>query len=134
MQALSDPKQVEARKTATIALRHWIGDASGRDQRLYQYLPEHLGYSKAQAATVLHLLHNELPPEEPETYETLIAYLRHEKLAVRELAWRQLSRLVPANVAAPYDPAGTDAERAAAYKAWKELVPSGKLPPSKPKK
>lgn len=134
MQALGDPKQSEARKTAAVALRHWIGDAPGRDQRLYQYLPEHLGYSKPQAATVLHLLHNEHPPEEPETYETLIAYLRHEKLAVRELAWRQLSRLVPENVAAPYDPAGTDAERAAAYKAWKELVPSGKLPPSKPKK
>lgn len=134
MQALADPKQPEARKTAAAALRHWIGDSPGRDQRLYQYLPEHLGYSKAQAATVLHLLHSELPAEEPETYEALIANLRHEKLAIRELAWRQLSRLVPANVAAPYDPAGTDAERAAAYKAWKELVPSGKLPPSKPKK
>jgi hypothetical protein len=134
MQALGDPKQPEARKTAVLALRHWIGDTSGRDQRLYQYLPEHLGYSKAQAATVLHLLHNDFPPDQPETYEALIANLRHEKLAIRELAWRQLSRLVPANVAAPYDAAGSDAERAAAYKAWKELVPSGKLPPSRPKK
>jgi hypothetical protein len=134
MQALNHPKQAEARKTAAVALRHWIGDAPGRDQRLYQYLPEHLGYSKAQAATVLHLLHNDFPPEEPETYEALIANLRHEKLAVRELAWRQLSRLVATNVAAPYDPAGSDAERAAAYKAWKELVPSGKLPPSRPRK
>jgi hypothetical protein len=134
MQALGDPRRPQARKTAVSALRHWIGDAPGRDQRLYQYLPEHLGFTKAQAATVLHLLHSDFPPEEPDTYETLIAYLRHEKLAVRELAWWQLSHLVSPNVAVPYDPAGSDAERTQAYKAWKELIPSGKLPPSRPKR
>ncbi len=80
-------------------------------------------------------MHNAFASEDAETYETLIAYLRHENLGIRELAWRQLSSLVPEAVAVSYDPAGTEAERARAYKAWKTLIPSGSLPPrKKPKK
>ncbi len=133
MQTLADPKPAEARKAAVIALRHWIGNAAGRDQRLYQFLVEHLAYSRPQASTVLQLLHSAFPIEEPDTYETLIAYLRHENLAIRELAWWHLSRLVPADIAAPYDPAGSEAERAKAHAAWKELIPSGSLPTKKRK-
>jgi hypothetical protein len=134
MQALDDPRQSETRKLAVIALRHWIGDAAGRDERLYRFLMDRQSYSKAQAATVLQLLHSALPADEPDTYETLIAYLRHEKLAIRELAWWHLSRLVPRDIAVPYDPAASAAERAKAYAAWKELIPSGSLPARKPKK
>jgi hypothetical protein len=134
MQALDDPRHAVARKAAVVALRHWIGDEAGRDQLLYQYLIEHLSYSKAQAATVLQLLHSALAAEEPETYETLIAYLRHEKLAIRELAWWHLSRLVSEDSLIPYDPAGEPAERAKAAAAWKELIPSSSLPARKPKK
>jgi hypothetical protein len=135
MQALGDAKQADARRFAVAALQHWIGDAAGRDQQLHQFLIERLGYSKAQATTVLQLLHNAFAADEPDTYEILIAYLRHDKLAVRELAWRQLARLVPENaVAAPYDPAGSEAERAKAIAAWQALIPSGSLPTRKPKK
>jgi len=131
MQALADPKQAEARKSAVIALRHWIGNATGHDQRLYQFLLDHLHYSRPQASTVLQLLHSAFPIAEPDTYETLIAYLRHDNLAIRELAWWHLSRLVPEEVMIPYDPAGSDAERAKAYAAWKKLVPNGSLPTKK---
>ena len=134
MQALEDSRQAEARKTAVIALRHWIGDAPGRDRLLYQFLMDRLRYSKAQAATVLQLLHSALAAGEPDTYETLIAYLRHEKLAIRALAWWQLSHLVPDDIAVPYDPAATPDERAKAYAAWKKVIPSGSLPSRKPKK
>jgi hypothetical protein len=135
MQALGDPKQAEARKSAVIALRHWIGNATGHDRRLYQFLLDPLHYSRAQASTLLQLLHSAFPIEEPDTYETLIAYLRHENLAIRELAWWHLSRLVPENLLIPYDPAASEAERAKAYKAWKTLIPSGSLPTKrKPKK
>ncbi|HTU22675.1 MAG TPA: hypothetical protein VMG10_31840 [Gemmataceae bacterium] len=133
MQALENPRQAELRKAAVIALRHWIGDAPGRDGRLYQFLMDRLRYSKAQAATVLHMLHSALPAGEPDTYETLIAYLRHEKLAIRTLAWWQLSHLVPEDIAVPYDPAASPEERVRAYTAWKKAIPSGSLPSRKPK-
>jgi hypothetical protein len=133
-QTLDDPRQAELRRAATLALRHWIGDAPGRDQRLYRYLAEQLGYSKAQAATFMQLLHGTLSPDDPETYEALIAYLKHEKLAIRELAWARLSNLVPKDLAIAYDPAATPAERAKAYAAWKEAIPSGSLPKRKLKK
>jgi hypothetical protein len=134
LQALSDAQNAPVRRAAVAALRHWIGDAGGRDQRLYQHLSDSHGYTRSQAATLLELLHNALAPEEPDTYETLIAFLRHEKLAIRELAWSQLSRLVPEDIALPYDPAATAAERDKACKAWKELIPSGSLPTRKPKR
>jgi len=131
MQALEDPHHAEARRAAALALRHWIGNDTGRDQLLYQFLIERLKYTKAQAATVLQLLHSAYPAEEPDTYETLIAYLQHEKLAIRELALRQLLHLVPEDVAVPYDPAAPPAERAKAYAAWKERIPRGTLPARK---
>jgi hypothetical protein len=134
MQALDDPRHAAARKAAVIALRHWIGEEVGRDQLLYQYLIDRFHYSKAQSATVLQLLHSALPAEEPDTYELLIAYLRHDKLAIRELAWWHLSRMVPEDILIPYDPAASPAERAKAAAAWKERIPSGSLPARKPKK
>lgn len=134
MQALDDPRQAEGRHAAAVALRHWIGADAGRDQLLYRFLIDHLSYSKAQAATALQLLHNAYAAEEPETYETLIAYLNHPKLSIRELAWRQLSHLVPEDILVSYDPAAGAAERAKAYAAWKELIPSGSLPSRKSKK
>jgi hypothetical protein len=134
MQALADPRHAEPRQAAIIALRHWIADAAGRDARLDRYLVDRLRYSKVQAATMLQLLHSAFAAEEPDTYETLLAYLRHEKLAIRELAWWHLSRLVPQDIALPYDPAAPPTERAKAAAAWKELIPSGSLPTRKPKK
>jgi hypothetical protein len=134
MQVLNDPSQAEARRAAAIALRHWIGDDPGRDRLLYQFLMDRLRYPKAHAATVLQLLHTAYPADEPETYETLIAYLLHEKLPIRELAWRYLLHLVPEDIAVPYDPASARDKRAKAYDAWKERIPSGSLPARKAKK
>lgn len=134
MQALDDPQQPAARHAAVLALRHWIGVDAGRDRLLYQFLIDHLSYSKAQAATVLQLLHSAYAADEPDTYETLIAYLNHPKLSIRELAWRHLTHLVPEDILVPYDPAAAPAERAKAYAAWKEQIPSGSLPSRKSKK
>ena len=117
-----------------IALRHWIGSDARRDRLFYHFLMEQASYSEKQAATVLQLLHRAFAADEPFTYDTLIAYLRHEKLPIRELAWRQLSRLVPEDMLVPYDPAASPEERAKACAAWKELIPSGSLPSRKSKK
>ena len=128
--ALADPEHADVRDTAVLALRHWIGVGPGRDQRLWQLLVERDGYRPAQADAVLHLLHSPFAPELPETYETLIAYLQHAKLAVRELAWWHLTRLAGRGEVR-YDPAGPPEERARACAALKKLVADGKLPPKK---
>jgi len=131
--ALARTKHRDVWDTVVVVLRHWIGRAPGQDQRLYQGLVEKAGYKPAEAETVLQLLHSPFAADQPETYETLLAYLNHNKLAIRELAWWHLSRLVPKGPAVRYDPAAPAAERRKAHDAWKALIPSGSLPPA-PKK
>jgi hypothetical protein len=132
LEALTNDQHDDIRRVAVVALRHWIGAAPGRDERLYELLLDSR-YSKAEAETIMQLLHSPFAPEQPETYETLIAYLKHGKLAVRELAAWHLYRLAPAGREIKYDAAAPAAAREEAAAAWKKLIPSGELPP-KPKK
>jgi hypothetical protein len=131
VEALADPHRPAARAAAVLALRNWIGASAGRDLQLYQSLLDRHGYSKPQAETILLLLHTPFAADQPDTYEVLIAYLQHSKLAVRELAWWHLTRLVASDQLVAYDPAGSPEERARAAAAWKKLIPSGSLPPRK---
>jgi len=132
--ALSDAEHHDVRDNAIMTLRHWIGRGPGQDKKLYDALQKDKKYSPVQADQILHLLHSFGLKElgRPETYEALIEYLRHDKLAIRELAEYHLYRLVPEGKKIPYNPTGTKAELDAAYKEWKKLVPDGMLPP-KPK-
>lgn len=128
--SLGDSRFEDMRKSAVVALRHWIGANAGRDEKLYYVLVENLAYSKAEAATVMQLLHSPFVADQPETYETLIAYLKHSKVAVRELAAWHLYRLAPAGRKIKYNAAGTVKELEAAAEAWKTLIPAGDLPPA----
>jgi hypothetical protein len=130
--ALSDPKHPDVRETAVNALRHWIGRGAGQDLELYNFLVKHEKYAPTQAEVVLQLLHSPFQRDRAETYQTLIEYLRSDKLAVRELARWHLDRLAPAGRSIGYDAAAPAAERESAVKKWKELIPDGQLPP-KPK-
>ncbi len=123
-EALAD-KNAAVRETATIALRHWIGESAGRDLALYQVLIERLNYPEAQAETVLQLLHSPFQADQPESLRTLLAYLRHEKLAVRSLALWHLRRQMPAGKDIPLDPAAPEAERDKGYSEWRKLIASG---------
>jgi hypothetical protein len=82
------------------------------------------------AETVVQLLHSfdEAALKNPETYETLITYLDHERLGIRGLAYWHLRRLVPEGEKIGYDPLADKAARAKAIEAWKELIPEGKVP------
>jgi hypothetical protein len=132
--ALADAKHAALRNAAVTALRHWIGADAGRDALLYRVLMEHSRLSAAQAETVMQLLHSPFAPDQPETYETLIAYLQHGQLAVRELAHWHLQRLAPVGRDIKYDAAAPEAERTKAVEEWKKLIPRGQLPPKeKPK-
>jgi hypothetical protein len=88
----------------------------------------------ARAATIMHLLHSfsDKDLSHPETYETLIAYLDHEELAIRGLAHWHLYRLVPAGRKIGYNPLAPKEERERAITEWRKLIPTGKLPPLPP--
>lgn len=118
----------EVRKTAVIALRHWIGARAGRDEKLYEVLVSLLHYTKNEADAILQMLHSPFNREQPETYETLIAFLRHRKQAVRELAHWHLVRLAPAGRDIPFDAAADAAARDKAAAEWRKLIPEGKVP------
>jgi hypothetical protein len=132
--ALNDEKHADVRNQAVIILRHWLGRKAGQDEKFYKFLTEKQKLTPAQAGGVIQLLHgfNDQERETPELYATLITYLKHDKLPIRELVRFHLYRLVPAGKDIPFDAAGTPEARAAAIKKWKELIPAGELPP-KPK-
>jgi hypothetical protein len=125
---LATSHDAAARKAAILAMRHWIGSAPGRDLLLYRMLIAYGNYSDKLAETVLQLLHSPFDPNDPVTYQTLITYLQHDKLAIRELARSHLYRLVPQGAYIAYNANGTKEERAKAAREWKELIPDGELP------
>ncbi|MGE3804797.1 MAG: hypothetical protein AB7K24_09015 [Gemmataceae bacterium] len=129
--ALLTTKDMELWDTAVLTLRHWIGRAPGQDQLLYKQLIEKAKFEPGQAAIVMHLLHSfgDEITSCPECYEMLIEYLKHDKMAIRGLAQWHLQRLAPAGRKIQFNPAGSKEEWGKAYKAWKELIPEGKLPP-----
>jgi hypothetical protein len=131
---LASSKYPEMRLAAVVALRHWIGEGPGRDEMLYELWVGDMGFSKAEAQTVMQMLHSPFVRNLPETYDTLIAYLGHGRLAIRQLAIWHLRRLAPAGRDIEYDPAASAKERARAIAAWRKLIPSGELPPEPKKK
>jgi hypothetical protein len=129
MDALVDEAHPELRVPVITTLRHWIGLGADHDMKLYSTLEG--TYGARPAEIIMDLLHpySDRQKQEPETYETLIAYLKNEKLAIRVLAHSHLLALVPEGKRISYDPAGRPDERELAYVEWKKLIPSGKLPP-----
>jgi hypothetical protein len=134
VQSLGDPKHPEVREAAFDALRHWIGRGTGQNLALYHFLINRRKYTPSQAEIILQFLQgfSDRDRVQPETYETMIAYLQSGKLAIRQLAKWQLDQWVPEGKKIAYDPAGPQSERDRAYEEWKKLVPRGQLPP-KPK-
>jgi hypothetical protein len=111
----------EVRDSAVIGMRHWIGVRGGRDDLLYKMLMDKLGYSKVEAGAVMEMLHSPFDRDAVETYQTLIAFLKHRKQAIRELAHWHLIRLEPKGADIPYSASGTEEERAKAVAAWTKL-------------
>jgi hypothetical protein len=117
------------REAAVSALRHWIGRDGKQDMALYNFLIKDKKYSEGAAEILVGLLHSfgETDLSRAETYDTLIRYLKNDKLPIRELAQWHLTRIVPNNKI-EYDPAGTKESWDKAFAEWKKLVPNGKVP------
>lgn len=130
-EALGDAKRADVRAVAIDAFHHWMGQAADHDVQIYTFLRKEWSYTPEQAEIVVQLLHGfrESDRDRPETYETLIEYLRHRKRSVRELARYHLYRWVIAGRSIPYDASYTPEQLDKAVKAWKEIIPDGKLPP-----
>jgi hypothetical protein len=126
--AINDPKQADVRDTAVLVIRQWIGRGPGQDQKLYKAMLD-AKIPPVHAEIAMQLLHSfgDDALARPETYELLIAYLMHDKVAPRELARWHLERLVPwAKI--KYDAGAPEAERKKAHDEWKKLIPDGQLP------
>ena len=132
---LDEAKTVEAWDFGITVVRHWLGRGPGQDQKLYRALLAG-GYDAASAGIVMQLLFGFSRDDltQPETYDVLIEYLRHDRPAVRNLAAWHLVRLVPQGKAIEYKPAGSKADAEKTYEAWRKLVPAGQLPPRDEKK
>jgi hypothetical protein len=136
VKCLQDAQHADVRKTAVLALRHWLGRDAAHDQKLFQALRQQEKFPAGGAGIVVQFLHgfSEDQLALPETFEVLIDYLTHEQLAIRELASWHLYRLVPQGKNIAYDPAGSVEQQSRAQAAWRNLIPAGKLPPPvKPK-
>jgi hypothetical protein len=133
-----DPTHADVRVEAIEVLRNWIGRNADQDKKLFNK-KEGTGilidkkYKEGQAEIVMQLLHylSEEERSKPETYEALIDYLMHNKLAVRELAYWHLRRLYPKGVDFNYNPAQGTEDRTKAYQKWQQVMKDGKLPPPK---
>jgi hypothetical protein len=132
--ALAQPRSRDVWDDAVVALEHWLGRGPGQDQKLYKALIAEAKYRPVDAESVLQLLHGFSDEDlaDPETYECLIDFLQHDRIAIRGLAYWHLYRLVPEGRKIAYDPLAKKEERDRAQKEWKKLIPHGKLPP-KPK-
>jgi hypothetical protein len=130
-----EDRRIDVRQMTIQTLRHWIGVSGPRDLQLYNLLHDRKGYSEHQAETIMQLLHTFSSEDvaRPETYDTLINYLLHETVAIRELAYWHLIRLMPqGSKIPPFDATGNTEQRITAFKAWKALIPDDTVP-SRPK-
>lgn len=134
-QAMVGTKRPDVWDNSVMALRHWIGRGPGQDQKLYARLIEEAKFPPHEAEIILNLLHSfgEADLARPETYEALIDYLGSDRLAVRSLAVWHLIRLVPEGKKFGYNALASKEDRDKAIKQWQTLIPSGKLPPRKPR-
>jgi hypothetical protein len=136
----ADDKPIPVREEAMFTLRHWVGRNDSQEARLYDpknnggLLTEGGKYRVSEAATFVSLLHprSQEQLQNPETWAYLIDNLKHEKQAIRELAYYHLRKWVPAAQwqKINYNPADPPERREMACREWKKLIPDGKLPPA----
>jgi hypothetical protein len=130
--ALSESKSVEEWDFGITILRHWLGRCRGQDQKLFSTLVELRGYTPDEAKTIIQMLFgfSDTDIRQPETYEVLIEYLKHEKPGIRNLAAWHLVRLHPPGKSIAFKPDGSKADNEKVYEEWKKLIPTGKVPPA----
>jgi hypothetical protein len=124
-------KDPQYRDRLIVVLRHWAGRDAKHLDALRQHLTKSAGFAAREADLVLFMLYgaNETELALPELYDHLIILLLHKQPLIREMAAWHLYRLVPEGKDIVYDSQGTQQDREAAAKKWRDLIPAGDLPP-----
>jgi hypothetical protein len=128
LDCLADDKHAEVRIVAIGELRHLLGLSAKNGDKLRQALRQK-NYSDGQSQTILQLLHGIAPQDwpNPTVRAIVVDYLKHDKLAIRQLSHTLLLALQPdEGRKIAYDPAGDSESRERGYEAWKKLVLGGK--------
>ncbi len=127
---LDDARHSEVRGATREALRTWMSWNRDHPAELERLLQRR--YSSKEKANLLVRLLDFLPKEDlerAESYQTLIGYLDHENLPVRDLAFWHLANLVPELAKQiRYDPQGTVEQRRQSIEQWRKLIPAGMVP------
>ena len=120
--------KADQRLAAVETLALWIASTRDNDYKFADAVGQRLGANETEAA--MSLLHGIGDPaaSRPDIYETLIGFLGHPQLPIRELAAWNLVRLVPLGAAIPFD-AADPVKREVGIRQWKALIPKGKMPP-----
>src|SRR5262249_775475 len=116
----TEPAHSAERDLSIYVLRRWLSRGLEQGKMLYDAKNTDKGllrdrkYTAKEAELIAILLHDlsEEAVQQPEAYRLLISCLNHEQLAVRELAYWQLQRLVRAA------PGGKEVKLPAFNAAW----------------
>ena len=111
------------RQSAIRGIQHWTGLAPERDLQLYRMLIDEKQYTEAQARNILDLLHPFAREDyaKPDIIGALFDAMKHDKIAIRELATRHMEYCDPAGAkeVGGFDPGAPPAARDAALMRWK---------------
>jgi hypothetical protein len=104
-------------------VQHWTGLAPERDLQFYKILIDRENYSADQATAAMQLMHPMKPEDQqkPEIVAALFDAMRHDKIAVRELAYLHLSYSDPAGAKEVgfFDAAADEGLRDPVLQKWK---------------
>jgi hypothetical protein len=128
LKAYLTTKKIDVLDDTVVALRHWIGRGPGQDLKFYNLMVKERKVPPVLAATIMQLLHgfSKAELDEPETYEMLVDYLKHDRPAIRALAHWHLVRLLPKGAEIKFDPLGSKEDLEKAYQQWLKLLPQKK--------
>jgi len=128
--SLGDPMNPEVRLEAASALRNWIGRGKDQAAKLFDR-KKRTGilvdkkFRRADAESVLELLDGLTLEElrQRETYDTLLDYLKHHRIEVRELAYAHLLTILGEDEKKPsYNPAGTSEQIKQGAEEWQKYL------------
>jgi hypothetical protein len=134
LDALDDAKQLDTRLYAIVALRNWLGMSNDHEKELRDMLVQQKRYTPGQADIVVQLLRGftEKDWSDPVTRATVVDYLNHDRLPIRQLAHWLLCTVEPAGQKIKYDAAGDTATRHAGYEQWRKQIGADARPGTRP--
>lgn len=118
--ALDEGANPYFRLAALDALLHFLGRKPDQVAVVRDAFKKR-GYPELDAAIMLDLLRGVHAPDKAKI-ETLVLHLKHDRLAIRELAFRNLTTVVPPNLLTNYDPAAPVEQRDQAAEAIRDRL------------